>query len=146
MFFVYNDGGRSEAGYQGRTGDCVVRAIAIVTDQPYQVVYDAINDLAKKERISKRYPKKSSSRTGVYRKTYQKYLESMGWQWVAVQKVGVGCSMHLHPDELPEGKIIARVSKHLCAVIDGIVHDTHDCSRAGTRCVYGYFTKKDNES
>jgi len=31
--------------------------------------------------------------------------------------------------------------KHTTAVIDGIIHDTYDPSRAGTRCVYGYFTK-----
>jgi len=24
-------------------------------------------------------------------------------------------------------------------VIDGVLHDTHDCSRDGTRCVYGYW-------
>jgi hypothetical protein len=34
--------------------------------------------------------------------------------------------MRLHPDELPSGRIVARVSKHLCAVIDGVTHDTHD--------------------
>jgi len=22
----------------------------------------------------------------------------------------------------------------------GVIHDTHDCSRDGTRCVYGYFS------
>jgi hypothetical protein len=27
------------------------------------------------------------------------------------------------------------------AVIDGIIHDTYDPSRNGTRCVYAYFTK-----
>jgi hypothetical protein len=25
--------------------------------------------------------------------------------------------------------------------VDGIINDTYDCSREGTRCVYGYFTK-----
>lgn len=28
---------------------------------------------------------------------------------------------------------------HYTAVIDGIIHDTHDCSRDGSRCVYGYW-------
>jgi hypothetical protein len=27
-------------------------------------------------------------------------------------------------------------------VIDGVVHDTHDPRRGGTRCVYGYYQKK----
>ena len=31
MEFKFNDGGRAEAGYKGRTGDCTIRAIAIAT-------------------------------------------------------------------------------------------------------------------
>jgi hypothetical protein len=34
---------------------------------------------------------------------------------------------------------VARLSRHLCAVVDGVVHDTFDPSRDGTRCVYGYW-------
>ena len=49
--------------------------------------------------------------------------------------------MHLAKDELPNGRLIVRVSKHITAVINGVIHDTHDFSRDGTRCVYGYFTK-----
>ena len=40
----------------------------------------------------------------------------------------------------PPGRLIVSVSRHLCAVIDGVLYDTHDCSRSGTRCVYGYWT------
>jgi hypothetical protein len=29
------------------------------------------------------------------------------------------------------------------AVIDGVIYDTPDCSRGGTRCVYGYFSLSD---
>ena len=51
-----------------------------------------------------------------------------------------GCRYkYLRPDELPKGRIIVRVSKHLDAVVDGVLHDTFDCSRGGTRCVYGYY-------
>lgn len=27
----------------------------------------------------------------------------------------------------------------IAAVVDGVLHDTFDCSRGGTRCVYGYY-------
>ena len=40
MKFVYNDGGRAEAGYIGDTRDCVCRAIAIAAQRPYKEVYD----------------------------------------------------------------------------------------------------------
>jgi hypothetical protein len=53
--------------------------------------------------------------------------------------IGSGCTVHLRDGELPMGRLIVSVSLHLVAVIDGIIHDTHDCSRDGTRCVYGYW-------
>ena len=56
-------------------------------------------------------------------------------------KIGQGCKVHLDADELPTGTIICSVSRHLVTVVDGIINDTYDCSREGTRCVYGYFTK-----
>ena len=31
--YRYDDGGREAAGYRGKTGDCVVRAIAICTGE-----------------------------------------------------------------------------------------------------------------
>ena len=42
------------------------------------------------------------------------------------------------------GRIIVRLSKHYTCLIDGIIHDTHDPSRNGTRCVYGYWIKGEN--
>jgi hypothetical protein len=139
MEFQYNDGGRKEAGYKGESRDCVCRAIAIVTGKPYQEVYDALNELASKERIGKRKKSISNSRTGVHKHTYNKYLLSLGMKWVSCMSIGSGCKVHLRANELPKGKIICSVSRHLVAVIDGVINDTHDCSRDGNRCVYGYF-------
>jgi hypothetical protein len=56
--------------------------------------------------------------------------------------IGTGCTVHLKADELPAGRIIVRLSGHYAAVIDGVLHDTSDCSRDGTRCVYGYWVKR----
>jgi len=53
--------------------------------------------------------------------------------------IGQGCKVHLRKDELPQGKLIVRVSKHITSVIDGVINDTYDCSRGATRCVYGYY-------
>jgi hypothetical protein len=144
MPFVQDDGGRATAGFKGTTGDCVVRAIAIATGKPYGEVYDALNELAKRERPRpKDHPKgkrrRSSSRTGVHRATYEKYLLGLGWTWVPTMQVGAGCTVHLHPAELPSGRLVVSLSRHVAAVIDGVLHDTYDCSRDGTRCVYGYY-------
>ena len=56
-------------------------------------------------------------------------------------QIGSGCKVHLKAEELPKGRIIARVSKHYTTVIDGVLNDTYDCSRGETRCVYGYWKK-----
>uniref|UniRef100_E6PXP2 Uncharacterized protein n=1 Tax=mine drainage metagenome TaxID=410659 RepID=E6PXP2_9ZZZZ len=141
MEFIFHDGGRAAAGYKGQTGDCVTRSIAIATERTYQEVYDSLNRFAQVERISKRKKRRSSSRTGVFRQTYQAYLESLGWRWTSTMSIGSGCKIHLRPSELPQGPLIVKVSRHLTAVIDGVLYDTHDCSRGGTRCVYGYFSR-----
>lgn len=139
MNWEYNDGGRAAAGHKGTTGDCVVRAIAIVTGKPYTEIYQAINLLGKKERIGRKKKSKSNARTGVYKTTIRAYLEELGLHWTPTMKVGSGCTVHLKANELPKGKLLVSVSRHLTAVIDGIIYDTHDCSREGTRCVYGYW-------
>jgi hypothetical protein len=56
-------------------------------------------------------------------------------------QIGSGCKVHLRKDELPSGRLIVKLSKHLTTVIDGVIHDTFDPSRGGNRCVYGYFIK-----
>jgi len=141
MEFIFHDGGRAAAGYKGKTGDCVTRSIAIATERTYREVYDSLNRFAQAERISKRKRRRSSSRTGVFRQTYQAYLESLGWRWTSTMSIGSGCKIHLRPSGLPGGPLIVKVSRHLTAVIDGVLYDTHDCSRGGTRCVYGYFSQ-----
>ncbi|HEV2160682.1 MAG TPA: hypothetical protein VGR52_00375 [Stellaceae bacterium] len=139
MNWIYNDGGRAAAGYKGAAGDCVCRAIAIASQQPYQRVYDDLNELASTERPGRRKRGRSSARTGIRKPTTRRYLKILGWRWVATMQIGQGCTTHLKANELPAGRLIVAVSKHLVAVVDGVIHDTHDPSRGGTRCVYGYW-------
>jgi hypothetical protein len=137
--FRFHDGGRTAAGYRGKTGDCVVRSIAIATGLPYQHIYDLVNQASVHERTGTRKRGKSNARTGVYKSTIKRVMNSLGWVWTPTMQIGSGCTVHLRPDELPPGRLVVSVSKHLTAVIDGVIHDTHDCSRRGTRCVYGYW-------
>lgn len=140
--FVHNDGGRSAAGYKGSTSDCVVRAISIATEIPYQEIYDLVNLMGGKERKSKRKSSKSSARTGVYKATTRKIMDQLGWEFIPTMSIGSGCKVHVRQDELPNGRLVLNLSKHVAAFIDGVLHDTWDCSRNGTRCVYGYWQKK----
>jgi hypothetical protein len=141
--FIYNDGGRSAAGYLGEARDCVTRAVAIATGLPYQEVYDALGDGCRTQRKTSRSKREASARNGVntQRKWFQAYMRNLGWTWTPTMTIGSGCKVHLRADELPAGRLIVSVSKHYAAVIDGVIHDTHDCSRDGKRCVYGYWSK-----
>lgn len=142
MQVVITDGGRKEAGYKSRrSGDCVCRAISIATKHDYQKVYDDLNEVAERERPRGK-KKRSNSNTGVYKATIKRYMENLGWTWVPTMKIGSGCKVHLKKEELPSGRLVVSVSKHLVAVIDGVIHDNHDPARNGTRCVYGYWIKK----
>lgn len=96
----------------------------------------------KRERRSSRKRGTSSARNGVHGATMRRYMESIGWRFVPTMTIGSGCKVHLRADELPSGRIVCNVSKHYVAVIDGVIHDTHDPSRDGTRCVYGYYTQE----
>lgn len=138
MEWVYDDGGRSRY-FKGEAGDCVCRAIAIATGKDYKEVYDDINRLAKSERKGKRKRGISSARNGVYPQTERKLMAEYGWEWVPTMQVGQGCRVHLRADELPSGPLVVSVSRHTVAVLDGVIHDLSDCSRDGTRCVYGYY-------
>jgi len=137
MQYVFDDGGRAAAGYRGNTSDCVCRTIAIVTGKPYQEVYDALNCLSARERP--RNGRRSSARTGVRKPTIRRYLESLGYIWTPTMHIGSGCTVHLRAGELPMGRLVVNLSRHLTAVIDGVIHDTHDPARGETRCVYGYW-------
>lgn len=135
MRFQYNDGGRAAAGYKGQANDCVVRAVAIATGRDYREVY---RELA---RVMAANGHERSARNGIPNKIVKTYLASLGFQWVPTMGKGTGIQVHLRDGELPQGTLIASLSRHLATVIDGVVQDTHDPRRGGTRGVYGYWVK-----
>lgn len=141
MELIYSDGGRSKY-FKGTTGDCVCRAICNATNSDYKDVYNLINELSKHEKVSKKKKGRSDARTGVYKETTKKIIEEhFKWKWHSCMGIGTGCKVHLKEDELPKGNLIVRLSKHITCVKDGVIYDTYDCSRDGTRCVYGYWSK-----
>ena len=147
--FNYNRGGYTRGSGLHR-GDCVPRAVAIATEQPYQVVYDELQKRQNEWRIksnSKRAyeikPERNKVHFGTDMRIAKKYLLDLGWKWKPTMGIGTGCKVHLKADELPKGRILCQVSNHCVAVIDGVINDTYDPSREGTRCVYGYFYKEE---
>lgn len=149
--FKYNDGGRSGAGYKGDAGDCVCRAICIVTGKPYDEVYNFLANGNKQQRLSKFHKNKiklagkhggeylekkfrqKTAANGIYvkRKWFIDYMNKLGFTWHPTMFVGNGCKVHLQADELPTGRLIVVVSKHYTTVIDGVINDTHNPQRGG---------------
>lgn len=152
MPVVIDDGGRATAGYKGRAGDCVCRAITITTGRPYAEIYKRLADGMGSQRAGKSGKRSASARNGIFtrRKWFRDYMAELGFEWVPTMHIGQGCKVHLLKGELPSGRLAVSLSKHMTAVIDGVVHDTYDPHWSGIetkdgvqrlthRCVYGYW-------
>jgi hypothetical protein len=85
---------------------------------------------------------RSQDRISTTRKWFKDYMRSIGFIWVPCMTIGSGCKVHLADGELPMGRLVVNVSRHSVAVIDGAIHDTHDPTRDGNRCVYGFWKLK----
>ena len=129
-FFVYNDGGREKSGFKGTAGDCGARAMAIALGISYKDAYKELAQANKDMGFAK------SARNGIMKNVYDMVLKRHGWAWHSAPKFDgrkARCS------DMPEGKVIARQSKHFVAVIDGIPNDIWDCNH---KMVYGYWKEQ----
>ena len=137
--FLYNDGGRAETKSGKKAGDCVARAIAIASGFPYGEIHDRLTAGNYFQRGGRTQGKGADFGVITQRKWFKDLMREWGFTWTPTMKIGSGCQTHLRADELPRGRLVCSVSRHYVAVIDGVINDTHDCSRGGTRCVYGYW-------
>ena len=155
--YKYNDGGRSNY-FKGKSGDCVVRAIALATGEDYKVIYDQLTQanklyienkntkLAKRLRNTK-YKKSGTPRSGNFKQVYKPFLEAKGWKWVSLMKFGSGERTKLnqltHLDN-----VIVSVPKHLLCMKKGLVLDTWDSRYSewlgvtSVKTANGYFIKE----
>ena len=143
MEYLYDDGGRAEAGYYGRERDCVARAIAITSGQSYREIYENLTQIEGTRIEGSRLIgggklRVASARSGIRtdRQAFREYMASLGFQWTPT----TDCRTHLRADELPPGRLVVALSQHYTSVVDGVIRDTYDPSRKGTRCVGGYWS------
>jgi hypothetical protein len=140
--YRYDDAGRSDR--KTDTRDCVTRAISIAAELPYEQVWKEIaagNASQRKTRGTTKISGVESADLGVMtgRKWFKDYMRGLGFSWTPTMAVGQGCTVHLAEGELPQGRLVVKVSRHFTAVIDGVIRDAGNPSREGTRCVYGYY-------
>lgn len=139
--YKFDDGGRKAAGLEASMDDCVCRAIAIAGRLPYLDVYAA---------LAEGYAS-VGDRTYLYRnginvqlEWFYAYMQGQGFEWVSTLEPGSDCRVLLRKGELSErGRLVVQLSHHTTALIHGVIHDNHDPSRDGTRCVYGYWQLKE---
>jgi hypothetical protein len=150
--WVKDDGGRRRSGIPNadrQVGDCVARAIAIATQKPYREVHDALvvrqvhHAAADNSPYGKHIRRKGGVRHfdadhGCADEVYGSHLESLGWRYTSTPSRGPD-KVHLRADELPPGRLVARIGGHLVAVIDGVIHDTYDSRGGGRVHVKGYW-------
>jgi hypothetical protein len=146
--YLYNDGGRAEAGYTGKAGDCVCRSIAIAARVSYKALYKELS------KINKKTCGISSARNGIntQSKEFKNFMTGIGFVWTPTMRIGSGCKVRLIRGELPSsGRLVVSLSRHYSSVIDGVINDTYDPTRTtinvtneetrmSHRCVYGYWT------
>jgi len=125
MTYQYHDGGRKKAGYGRAKGDCVTRAIAIVTNLSYINAYEMVNRFCRQEKNQI-----SSARAGVTKNTINKIMKNLGFSWIPKRfKWG---------EEQIEGKVILNLSAHVVPVIGDCYYDVSPNQMEGG-IVYGYW-------
>ena len=140
--YVEDDGGRSRYFRAKGVRDCVCRAITIASGRDYLEIYNALRELTKKSRASR----KGSPRSGIFtqRAPFKRMMKELGFTWTPCCSIGQKESSHLYSDEMPlTGRHVCSAHRHYVALIDGVVHDTWDSryDRFGqARRIYGYWT------
>jgi hypothetical protein len=97
-------------------------------DLPYKVIYDDLRYFLDSRNAG-------SPRNGITEEHVRRYLGERGFRYKAI----AGEHVTLHRDELPKLKVIANLSNHVSAVIDGIVNDTYDPNHKKHQRLHGYW-------
>ena len=130
--FVKEDGGLKETKFKSRRkrGDCVVRAITIALNLPYEVVFKSLCDLAKETGF---FPNDDE--------TYGLYLKQNGWIKNKPQRTGRSLK-RLENFNSAGITAIVNTRNHLVCVSNGKIYDTWDCK---FYCANSYYTKQQQQ-
>lgn len=117
--FRYDDGGRVESGRRGSTGDCVVRALSILTGHGYSDVYAKVADANK--RLSRTQGR--TARNGVETKITESVMAEFG---MSKARIPGGRARTISEIGRHLGDCIIRFPGHVAAIVDGELRDTWD--------------------
>ena len=115
--YVLDDGGRQAAGFKGAAGDCVTRAFAILTGMEYREAYRLLADMNALVAGSR------SARNGLQSKVYEPVFKGYGLHKV---KLPAGPRPTYSEAYAAYGNCIVKTTHHVCAIVDGNLHDIFD--------------------
>lgn len=106
-------------------GDCVKRALALLTDEPYREISLALN----------RLKKETGAQTFNEDINWKEYVKRRGWVKISfpVKRGHKRMNGKRFCRKYPKGKYLLRMAGHVTACVDGVIYDTWDCSG---KCVY----------
>lgn len=130
--YRYDDGGRAASGRKGSAGDCVARALAILTGRPYDECYrrlaDANADFEGRSRSRKIRKHGRSARNGVHKRAGRKVFSEFGLVQV---KIPPGPRPTFTEAHRIHGDCIVSTTRHVCAIVGDELRDTFDGRMAG---------------
>ena len=127
--YSHDDGGRAAAGFKGSAGDCVVRAIAILTREPYPHIYRRMASAMKQAGYSasgdgyRQKPRAGARPTISCRKVQNLVKVSYGLRRV---NLGRGPRPTYTEAWVLHGNCLVGTTKHISAIIDKTLRDTFD--------------------
>lgn len=127
--YTYDDGGRSDAGFKGDTGDCAVRAIAILTRTPYADVYERmaacmrIAGYGASGNAYRQRPRRDLKPAISARDLQNLVKTSYGLHRV---KLGHGPRPTYSEGWALHGDCLVGTARHVAAIVDGDLRDTFD--------------------
>jgi hypothetical protein len=126
---VFTDAGRSSSRRPRQANDCTVRSLALAVGVSYDEAYDELRRRGRK-----------ASRGFVWPPSPPRDDEVFGVQlrWVSFParkgQPRMNTERFVMDERFEWGTWILDQAKHVCVVIDGVVHDDHP---TWERCVYG---------
>lgn len=137
--YRYDDGGRATAGFKGHTGDCVVRAIAIITGVPYADIYRRMAAAMRHGGYSASgngYRQKA--RRGLRPRMSARKIQNLVKTSYGLRRVNLGRGPRPTHTEawLLHGDCLVGTARHISAVVDETLCDTFDSRIYDTR-LYG---------
>ena len=127
--YIEDDGGRAAAGYSGHTGDCVVRAIAILTGQKYAEIYALMTRAMKQAGYrASGDGYRQTARPGFKPRLSARQVQNLVKHAYGLHRIplGPGPKPTYTQAWILHGNCLVGTTKHVSAIVDAALRDTFD--------------------